>query len=183
MYDHLMILSNSSLSQPLNYSPFDTNLSLNELINPSLSEKIFSHNIEQDVAGDFKVVLSEEKKIELKNIISVFLSLSCSDEDVDEGEVFDLNETTVALATALSIPYEIVSNELQDQLEVHKINSVEWNKEKFQTGFDWILNTKPAPFTSSILHLLIGLAYADGDYADVEQELVTWAKSRFRNRK
>lgn len=183
MYDHLMILSNSSLSQSLDYSPYDSSLSLNELINPSLNEKIFSHNIEQDVSDDFTVVLSEEKKIELKNIISVFLSLSCCDEDVDEGEVFDLNETTVALATALSIPYEIVSNELQDQLEVHKSNSVEWNKEKFQTGFDWVLNTKPAPFTSSILHLLIGLAYADGEYADVEQELVTWAKSRFRNRK
>ena len=180
MYDHLMILSNSLLSQKLNYSPYDCDFSLNQLINPNLNKKLFAKNLPNNV--NTLELLSHDKKTDLTNVISVFIALAFSDENIDDGEIFDLNETAVALATALSIPHGIVNNEIQNQMQAHSKKSVEWNKDKFYSGFEWILNTKPILFTSSILQLLIGLAYADDEYTGVEQELIEWAKNRIKTR-
>ncbi|MBL6729826.1 MAG: ATP-binding protein [Bacteroidia bacterium] len=178
MYDHLMILSNNLLAQKLSYSPYNRDLALIQLINPNLNKKIFAQNSPQEVNSSKS--LSPEKKTDLINVISVFIALASSDENIDDGELFDLNETAVALATALSIPHEIVNKEIKHQLHVHKENSVEWNKEQFKSGFEWILNTKSILFTSSILQLLIGLAYADDEYTKVEQDLIEWAKNRVK---
>ena len=173
-----MILSNNLLAQKLSYSPYNRDLALIQLINPNLNKKIFAQNSPQEVNSSKS--LSPEKKTDLINVISVFIALASSDENIDDGELFDLNETAVALATALSIPHEIVNKEIQHQLHVHKENSVEWNKEQFKSGFEWILNTKSILFTSSILQLLIGLAYADDEYTKVEQDLIEWAKNRVK---
>jgi len=182
MYEHLMILSNKILTMPLEFSAFNKTKSLQDLLD-SDSEIILTNNnislIEDDKNVESNVSIHNE---DIQNILSVFIALACSDEDLDGGELFDLKETSYALAIAMGIPSNLIVTELEKLLKQYIKKGSAWNKDKFVNGFDWIVQNKTSSFSSSILQLLRSLASADGEYEEVEKELITKAKNMLKHR-
>ena len=171
LYEHLLYLGSATLRSNLDHSLFDASQKLSDLF--QLGEVVVS---KEDL--DFNEVSNEDKSFIL-DVLNILVGLAFSDGSLNEDEIYDLNESSIALSYSLNVPKQFVMNLIPTVRSEYFTRCEEDRFQFFNKSCLHLKEMYPKERTLTVLSLCIDMTLADGQVTSREKVYIDSAKAIF----
>lgn len=168
LYEHLLYLGTAAINKKLNYSLYDKSQSLSSLFEFSHIAKIESSGIEE---------MTEEQKNTILTILRILFGISIADGSIDEGELYDLRESCIALSYSLNLDRDAVISQIPLVTGEFEKLKVDERIDLFEKSCRNLIEFGNKQYAVTVLSLCIDMAKADGVLTESEQNLIQIAKT------
>ena len=171
LYEHLLYLGSATLHSNLEYSLFDPSQKLSDLFQASEVPLVNEEFHVESVSSDNKSLIVD--------VLNILVGISYSDGSLDESEMYDLKESSIALSYSLNVPKQLVTDFIPSICEEYNGRDADERLSFFNKSCLHLRETYPKEKTLTVLSLCIDMTLADGQVTSSEKVYIDHAKTIF----